>query len=190
MSPSFVAVFGSPSRPTCFPAAGSAFTSLRGNSLSPAIPFCSRHAATPAAGGGDEQNRTVDPLLARQVLSQLSYTPIFTGLLLQGEYVVVHRLLKVPLRGASRVPNFLFPFRLSHGSPLQLYKKKPASLPSFLFGTLKIKQRIEQSRPTPQMKFPSSADLGFASSSFFSPQEMLSIFLHRSVRDAGSIERR
>ena len=26
-------------------------------------------------GGGDEQNRTVDPLLARQVLSQLSYTP-------------------------------------------------------------------------------------------------------------------
>ena len=24
---------------------------------------------------GDEQNRTVDPLLARQVLSQLSYTP-------------------------------------------------------------------------------------------------------------------
>ena len=28
------------------------------------------------AGGGDEQNRTVDPLLARQVLSQLSYTPI------------------------------------------------------------------------------------------------------------------
>ena len=26
--------------------------------------------------GGDEQNRTVDPLLARQVLSQLSYTPM------------------------------------------------------------------------------------------------------------------
>ena len=28
--------------------------------------------------GGDEQIRTVDPLLARQVLSQLSYTPTFT----------------------------------------------------------------------------------------------------------------
>ena len=28
--------------------------------------------------GGDEQNRTVDPLLARQVLSQLSYAPIFS----------------------------------------------------------------------------------------------------------------
>ena len=28
--------------------------------------------------GGDEQNRTVDPLLARQVLSQLSYTPRYS----------------------------------------------------------------------------------------------------------------
>ena len=27
--------------------------------------------------GGDERNRTADPLLARQVLSQLSYTPVF-----------------------------------------------------------------------------------------------------------------
>lgn len=27
--------------------------------------------------GGDEENRTPDPLLARQVLSQLSYTPIW-----------------------------------------------------------------------------------------------------------------
>ena len=26
--------------------------------------------------GGDEENRTPDPLLARQVLSQLSYAPI------------------------------------------------------------------------------------------------------------------
>ena len=29
---------------------------------------------------GDEEIRTLDPLLARQVLSQLSYTPVFTGL--------------------------------------------------------------------------------------------------------------
>ena len=29
--------------------------------------------------GGDEENRTPDPLLARQVLSQLSYTPIYQG---------------------------------------------------------------------------------------------------------------
>ena len=34
----------------------------------------------PTPFGGDEENRTPDPLLARQVLSQLSYTPIFTGL--------------------------------------------------------------------------------------------------------------
>jgi hypothetical protein len=29
--------------------------------------------------GGDERNRTADPLLARQVLSQLSYTPTLNG---------------------------------------------------------------------------------------------------------------
>ena len=28
--------------------------------------------------GGDERDRTDDPLLAKQVLSQLSYTPTFT----------------------------------------------------------------------------------------------------------------
>ena len=27
--------------------------------------------------GGDEENRTPDPLLAKQVLSQLSYTPMY-----------------------------------------------------------------------------------------------------------------
>ena len=31
------------------------------------------------AAGGDDGNRTHDPLLAGQVLSQLSYTPIFLG---------------------------------------------------------------------------------------------------------------
>ena len=31
--------------------------------------------------GGDEENRTPDPLLARQVLSQLSYTPMYLGVL-------------------------------------------------------------------------------------------------------------
>ena len=29
------------------------------------------------SGGGDERDRTDDPLLAKQVLSQLSYTPVF-----------------------------------------------------------------------------------------------------------------
>ena len=31
------------------------------------------------AAGGDEEARTLDPLRARQVLSQLSYTPIMEG---------------------------------------------------------------------------------------------------------------
>ena len=30
--------------------------------------------------GGDEGNRTLDPLLAGQVLSQLSYTPVIMGI--------------------------------------------------------------------------------------------------------------
>ena len=30
--------------------------------------------------GGDKRDRTVDPLLAKQVLSQLSYTPIYRRL--------------------------------------------------------------------------------------------------------------
>ncbi len=33
----------------------------------------------PPAPGGDEENRTPDPLLARQVLSHLSYTPVCRG---------------------------------------------------------------------------------------------------------------
>ena len=43
------------------------------------LPFRSDFNATwqrQLAAGGDEQNRTVDPLLARQVLSQLSYAPV------------------------------------------------------------------------------------------------------------------
>ena len=36
--------------------------------------------ARPSSRGGDEEDRTPDPLRARQVLSQLSYTPIFQGL--------------------------------------------------------------------------------------------------------------
>ena len=31
------------------------------------------------SGGGDKRDRTVDPLLAKQVLSQLSYTPVLSS---------------------------------------------------------------------------------------------------------------
>ena len=37
--------------------------------------------------GGDEGNRTLDPLLAGQVLSQLSYTPILLGLFFSGLFL-------------------------------------------------------------------------------------------------------
>ena len=33
----------------------------------------------PQAFGGDNRDRTADPLLAKQVLSQLSYTPVYLG---------------------------------------------------------------------------------------------------------------
>ena len=42
--------------------------------------------------GGDEEDRTPDPLRARQVLSQLSYTPIFQGL---GLPLHLFKILKV-----------------------------------------------------------------------------------------------
>ena len=37
----------------------------------------SNHLSYAPIFGGDEENRTPDPLLAKQVLSQLSYTPDF-----------------------------------------------------------------------------------------------------------------
>ena len=43
------------------------------------------------AAGGDDGNRTHDPLLAGQVLSQLSYTPILLGF----EFSVRKRSLKI-----------------------------------------------------------------------------------------------
>ena len=45
--------------------------------LSVSIWLCSRRACKLSLPGGDERDRTDDPLLAKQVLSQLSYTPIF-----------------------------------------------------------------------------------------------------------------
>ena len=42
--------------------------------------------------GGDEEDRTPDPLLAKQVLSQLSYTPVQ-----QQVFPVLTRFLKIPL---------------------------------------------------------------------------------------------
>ena len=41
--------------------------------------------------GGDEEDRTPDPLLARQVLSQLSYTPIYDARHFCGNAIVASR---------------------------------------------------------------------------------------------------
>ena len=40
---------------------------------------CSNQLSYEPVRGGDERDRTADPLLARQVLSQLSYTPKKSG---------------------------------------------------------------------------------------------------------------
>ena len=68
-----VAVSGAPFRPTVF--AVSCGFPFREPVTFGSLSLRTRIACS-ATAGGDEQNRTVDPLLARQVLSQLSYTPV------------------------------------------------------------------------------------------------------------------
>ncbi len=57
----------------------SRLSGVRSNRLSYEPPFwvfrCSPFITSIILAGGDERDRTADPLLARQVLSQLSYTP-------------------------------------------------------------------------------------------------------------------
>ena len=57
----------------------SRLSGVRSNRLSYEPPLwsyrCSPFVASFTLAGGDERDRTADPLLARQVLSQLSYTP-------------------------------------------------------------------------------------------------------------------
>ena len=57
----------------------------------------------PSPFGGDEEDRTPDPLRARQVLSQLSYTPISWGPLFR--------------LGPSKLNNIYTQFALSDQSP-------------------------------------------------------------------------
>ena len=56
----------------------SRLSGVRSNRLSykPIFPGFS---VLPQAFGGDKRDRTADPLLAKQVLSQLSYTPVYLG---------------------------------------------------------------------------------------------------------------
>ncbi len=56
------------------------FVLVGASGLEPPTPtlsgWCSNLLSYAPLRGGDERDRTADPLLARQVLSQLSYTPI------------------------------------------------------------------------------------------------------------------
>ena len=63
--------------------------------------------------GGDEEIRTPDPLLARQVLSQLSYTPIKqnpkvkrTNVLLRKEVIQPHLPIRLPCYDFTPVIDF------------------------------------------------------------------------------------
>ena len=58
----------------------SRLSGVRSNHLSYAPMLVTASSVHPKPYGGDEEDRTPDPLRARQVLSQLSYTPIFSGL--------------------------------------------------------------------------------------------------------------
>ena len=91
--------------------------------------------------GGDERDRTDDPLLAKQVLSQLSYTPIFhTG-------SVLHLLFEVLFEPQKLNNDFPVPFLISltldvkqiFFNPLVLHRKEviqphlPIRLPCYDF---------------------------------------------------------
>ena len=82
--------------------------------MSPCLPERSAVGLCPALGG-DERVRTDDPLLAKQVLSQLSYTPpYFRSLLtlLQPKRRAMLPLFEVP-PGPSKLNNDPFKFPLS-----------------------------------------------------------------------------
>ena len=64
--------------PEGLPGSGPGLFSSRSGSLRPAgRPSAARRAL--AVGGGDEETRTPDPLLAKEMLCQLSYVPIRRG---------------------------------------------------------------------------------------------------------------
>ena len=55
----------------------------------------------PTPFGGDEEDRTPDPLLAKQVLSQLSYTPITGTFKIEQCSTLVSDRAMMPLRHCS-----------------------------------------------------------------------------------------
>ena len=76
--------------------------------------------------GGDEENRTPDPLLARQVLSQLSYTPKFLLILLRLQLNIHMYCLR--LVSSSEHKLLLFKLASSFGFFLRLWSVSPYRL--------------------------------------------------------------
>ena len=82
----------------------------------------------PIASGGDERDRTDDPLLAKQVLSQLSYTPMLGT-----------RTSKIKQRFTSRPLNLTLDVRLMCSNQSGLHRKEviqphlPIRLPCYDF---------------------------------------------------------
>ena len=66
----------------------SRLSGVRSNHLSYAPMISSAYSFLSYSRGGDEEDRTPDPLRARQVLSQLSYTPVFQGIRFASSSVV------------------------------------------------------------------------------------------------------
>ena len=58
--------------------------------------------------GGDEEVRTPDPLRARQVLSQLSYTPIFTARVSILTLLFLFEVANLSVHKPSKLNNALF----------------------------------------------------------------------------------
>ena len=78
----------------------SRLSGVRSNQLSYA-PTAFQFVSPKPLVGGDEEDRTPDPLRARQVLSQLSYTPIYKGL---GSVLMLSFfLVKLPSQVSSKL---------------------------------------------------------------------------------------
>ena len=95
----------------------SRLSGVRSNHLSYAPMFlglftCYPHNPFPGSCGGDEEDRTPDPLRARQMLSQLSYTP--------------KSLLRESLSEPSKLNNILLP--LLHSPDPGKYAAVPSSI--------------------------------------------------------------
>ena len=89
----------------------------------------------PLTLGGDEEDRTPDPLRAKQVLSQLSYTPVFQGSGYQCHFPIFLR------PGASKLNNIKLPLH-------------PLTRTSGAFSSLRVLLRKEVIQPHLPIRLP------------------------------------